>query len=76
MLTYGRTMTIIGAAIGLVVAYLGGRIVASRLYEVRASDPMILGAATVLVTGIAMLATVVPAWRAARLDPKRVLWPE
>ena len=42
----------------------------------RASDPMILGAATVVVTGIAMLATVVPAWRAARLDPKRVLWPE
>jgi ABC-type antimicrobial peptide transport system permease subunit len=72
----GRTMAAVGAAIGLVVAYLSGRIVSSRLYEVRASDPMILGAATALVVGIALLATVIPAYRAARLDPARVLWPE
>ena len=72
----GRTMAAVGAAIGLVVAYLAGRIVSSRLYEVRASDPMILGAATALVVGIALLATVIPAYRAARLDPARVLWPE
>ncbi len=76
MLAQGRTMAIAGAAIGLVVAYLSGRAVASRLYEVHASDPIILGAATVLVAGIALLATVIPAYRAARVDPARVLWPE
>jgi putative ABC transport system permease protein len=72
----GRTMAAAGVTMGLVVAYLSGRIVSSRLYEVRASDPMILGAAAVLVAGIALLATVIPAYRAARLDPARVLWPE
>jgi putative ABC transport system permease protein len=76
MLAQGRTMAIAGAAIGLVVAYLSGRAVASRLYEVHASDPIILGAATVLVAGIALLATVIPAYRAARVDPARVLWPD
>lgn len=73
VLEQGRTMAVVGATIGLVVAYLSGRIVSSRLYEVRASDPMILGAATALVVGIALLATVIPAYRAARLDPARVL---
>jgi putative ABC transport system permease protein len=76
VLKQGRTMAAVGAAIGLIVAYLSGRIVSSRLYDVRASDPMILGAATVLVVGIALLATVIPAYRAARLNPARVLWPE
>jgi predicted permease len=76
MLKQGRTMAVAGAAIGLLVAYLAGRVVSTRLYEVRASDPIILGAATALVVGIALLATVIPAYRAARLDPARVLWPE
>ena len=48
----------------------------ASLYEVRASDPIILGAATVVVAGIALVATVIPAYRAARLDPARVLWSE
>jgi ABC-type antimicrobial peptide transport system permease subunit len=76
MLRQGRTMAIVGATIGLVVAYVSGRIVTASLYEVRASDPIILGAATVVVAGIALVATVIPAYRAARLDPARVLWSE
>ena len=52
-----------------------GRLVSSWLYEVQASDPMILGAATTLVVGIALVATMIPAYRAARLDPARVLRP-
>jgi putative ABC transport system permease protein len=73
VLKQGRTMAAIGAAIGLAVAYFSGRVVSSWLYEVQASDPLILGAATALVVGIALLATVIPAYRAARLDPARVL---
>ena len=76
VLKQGRTMAIVGGAIGLIVAYLSGRVVSTRLYEVRASDPMILGAAAVLVVGIALVATLIPAYRAARLDPARVLRPE
>jgi ABC-type lipoprotein release transport system permease subunit len=65
-----------GAAIGLVVAFLAGRIVSSSLYEVRASDPMVLGVATLAVVSIALLATVIPAYRASRSDPGQVLRPD
>ena len=69
----GRTLAAIGTAIGLAVAYAAGRLVSSRIYEVRAADPAILGAATVLVVGVAILATIIPAWRVSRIAPSRVL---
>jgi putative ABC transport system permease protein len=75
-LEQGRAVALIGAAIGVAVAYGAGRIVSSRLYDVRASDPLILGAATILVSGLALVATIVPAYRASRLDPARVLRPD
>jgi putative ABC transport system permease protein len=49
------------------------QLVSSSLYEVRASDPVILGAASAVVVGIALLATLIPAYRAARVDPGHVL---
>jgi ABC-type antimicrobial peptide transport system permease subunit len=69
----GRTLATIGTVIGLGIAYLAGRVVSSSLYEVRESDPVILGAAAVIVVAIALLATVIPAYRAARLNPSNVL---
>jgi putative ABC transport system permease protein len=75
-LKHGRTLALIGATIGLLVAYVTGRLISSWLYEVQASDPLILGGATAVVAGIALLATMIPAYRAARLDPARVLRPE
>jgi len=76
VLRQSRTLAGVGAAIGLVVAYVSGRVVSSRLYHVQASDPVILGAAVVLVVTIAILATMIPAFRASRLDPALVLRPE
>ncbi|HYN10065.1 MAG TPA: ABC transporter permease [Vicinamibacterales bacterium] len=76
MLRQGRTLAIIGTAIGLTVAYLAGRVISSHIYQARASDPMILGGATIIVLGIAAIATTIPAFRASRLDPARVLRPE
>ena len=72
----GRTLALAGAAIGVLVAYLSGRLASNWLFEVRASDPFILGAATLLVIVIAVVATVIPAYRASRLEPARVLRPE
>jgi len=72
----GRVLTGSGTAIGVAVAYFSGRAVTSRLYEVRASDPVILGAAALVVAGIAIMATMIPAYRASRLDPVRVLRPD
>jgi putative ABC transport system permease protein len=76
VLKQGATLATVGAALGLIVAYAAGRIVSSSLYEVRASDPMILGAATFVVFSLALLATVIPAYRAAHLDPGQVLRPD
>jgi ABC-type antimicrobial peptide transport system permease subunit len=72
----GATLAAIGTAIGLGVAYLSGRLVASRIYVIRASDPLMLTAAIVLVVGITVLATMIPAWRASRLPPSSVLHAE
>ena len=76
VLKQGRALTILGAVIGVAVAYGSGRIVSSQVYAVSASDPLILTAAAALVILIATLATTIPAFRASRLDPSRVLRPE
>src|SRR4051812_8206721 len=69
----GAVLALVGTAIGLVIAYLSGRIVASQIYAIRASDPLMLVSAIVLVAGITALATMIPAWRASRLAPSGVL---
>jgi putative ABC transport system permease protein len=69
----GRTLAAIGTAIGLVAAYGAGRIVSNRIYEVSASDPAVLGAATIVVVMVATVATIIPAWRISRIAPSRVL---
>ena len=45
-----------------------GFALAALLYEVRASDPLILGAAAIVVSGLALAATIIPAYRAARIE--------
>jgi predicted permease len=73
MLGHGRTLTIAGVVLGLAGGYIVGRLVASRLYEVQAGDPWILGAAAAVVLGIAIVATVIPAARASAVKPSQVL---
>jgi predicted permease len=73
VLKQGYRIAFVGAIVGVVSAYMAGRLVSSQLYEVDASDPLILGAATLFVVGIAVAATVIPAYRGSRLDPARVL---
>ena len=58
-----------GATIGGGIAYGTGRLVSSWLYEVRPSDPWILGSALGLVVGITAVATLIPVRRATRIDP-------
>jgi putative ABC transport system permease protein len=72
----GALLALAGTGIGLLVAYLSGRIVASQIYAIRASDPLMLSAAIVLVAAITALATMIPAWRASRLAPSGVLHTE
>ena len=69
----GATLGLIGAGIGLVLAYVSGQVVSNRVYAIRASDPVILTIATLLIISITFLATTIPAARAARLNPANAL---
>jgi putative ABC transport system permease protein len=76
VMRHGGLLALVGTAIGLATAYLTGRIVSSQLYAIRASDPIMLTAAIVIVASIAAFATMIPAWRASRLSPSHVLRPD
>jgi ABC-type antimicrobial peptide transport system permease subunit len=68
-------LVLIGTALGLGLgaALAGGRLVAGLLYELRPADPGTLTAAAATVAAVALIAVLVPAARAARLDPARCL---
>jgi putative ABC transport system permease protein len=73
MMRQGRALAIFGTLAGLAAAYIAGRIASSSLYEVHASDPVILLSATLLVVGITFLSILMPARRASQVDPSRIL---
>jgi ABC-type antimicrobial peptide transport system permease subunit len=62
-------LLVAGTLIGIVVALLAGRTAASLLFGITSSDPLTLAAAILLLTLIALAATLVPARSAAHLDP-------
>jgi len=68
-----QAIAIGGVVVGLALALVAGRLIARSLYEVRAADPTILVTATAIVAGVAVLATVLPASRASRVDPVSAL---
>ena len=69
----GVMLGVVGAVVGVMLAYFSGQVISNRVYAIRASDPVILSIATVLITAITVLATTVPAARAARVNPANAL---
>ncbi|MFY9745801.1 MAG: ABC transporter permease [Acidobacteriaceae bacterium] len=63
----------VGLAIGMPAAILGGRYMASLLYNVRTWDPVVLVTTTVILAVAALLAAVIPAQRAASVEPMTAL---
>lgn len=72
----GAMLGLGGAAIGLTLTYFSGQIISNRVYAIRATDPLILTIATLLITGITFLVTTIPASRASRLSPASALQSE
>jgi putative ABC transport system permease protein len=65
----GVLLTGVGVGIGIVAALLLTRLIASLLYEVSPSDPItFFGVPAALIT-MAIIASYVPARRAAKVDP-------
>ena len=68
-----RVLALVGGAIGLGAAYAVGQLASSRLYEVRASDPLILAGAVAIVLTVTVITTLLPARRVSRTDPAHAL---
>jgi ABC-type antimicrobial peptide transport system permease subunit len=73
VLREGLLMVGAGGLLGLAGVLAMGRVLASRLYGVRPSDPLIIAAIVCLVGLTALGACFVPARRAAAIDPVRAL---
>ncbi len=58
-----------GIALGLVAAFAGARMLSAQLYGVQPIDPLTLAAAVLILMPVALLASWIPARRAARVDP-------
>jgi putative ABC transport system permease protein len=65
----GGALALAGILLGGAAALAGGRLVASLLYEIQPADPVSLLSAGLLLFAVALLASLVPAWRAARVTP-------
>ncbi|MGK7313426.1 MAG: ABC transporter permease [Candidatus Longimicrobiales bacterium M2_2A_002] len=63
----------VGGVIGIAAALGLGRAAGSLLYELEGHDPMVFGAAVMLLAGVAFGAGYVPAFRASRVDPMEAL---
>jgi putative ABC transport system permease protein len=67
--SYGGVLMVTGLVLGVVAALATGRLLASQLFEVKASDPMTYAAVAFLLLAAGMFACAIPAFRAMRVDP-------
>jgi predicted permease len=73
VLRHGLAMMGVGLMIGLAGVVATGRLLTSELYEVPSVDPVAIAATVTIVGFVALLASLIPAMRAARVDPMAVL---
>jgi putative ABC transport system permease protein len=69
----GMTPTLVGVVVGTIVALASARLLEKLVFGVSASDPVTLVAVAGSLMFVALGASLVPAYRASRLDPSAVL---
>ena len=69
----GTALVAAGIALGLVGVAVLARLLASLLFGVGSTDPFALAGAAAALLAVGMTAAFLPAWRASRVDPARVL---
>jgi predicted permease len=69
----GLSLALLGVVAGLTIAAGATRMLSGMLYGIRPADPLTFAATAVLFLLVSIAASVVPAYRAARMDPMRTL---
>jgi ABC-type antimicrobial peptide transport system permease subunit len=65
----GTMTAVAGTLIGLALAAAGGRFIQPLLFETSARNPVILATVAGILVVVAIVASLIPAWRAKRVDP-------
>jgi len=73
MLRQGLTLTVVGLAAGMLASIWLTGLLSTQLYGVAPHDPFTFICVPVLLLAIGALACLLPAWRAATIDPVRIL---
>jgi ABC-type antimicrobial peptide transport system permease subunit len=73
VMRHGLVVAGVGLAVGWLLAAIVGATTGSVLYGVRASDPVSWLGASALLLGVSAIANVIPALRAARVEPSQAL---
>lgn len=73
MLRDGLRNAIVATAAGLVTAAVASRFIADLLYGVSPRDPAVFVTVAAVILSAATLASLIPAWRASRVDPAAAL---
>ena len=69
----GAKIVGIGVAAGVLFAIGAGQLLKSQLFNVAPMSPLVLAGVTILLTVVAIFATMIPAWRASKINPMIVL---
>jgi putative ABC transport system permease protein len=69
LLRHGLRLLLIGTAIGLMGARIGTRYIGAQLFGVTVTDPLTFVSGCIVLTVVGLVASVIPALRAMRLDP-------
>jgi ABC-type antimicrobial peptide transport system permease subunit len=72
-LSMGLRLLLVGIALGVLGAWVSGRAMQSILFHVPAHHPATFAGAAILLGSIALLASLIPAWRASRAEPMEAL---